>query len=209
MLPMWIAALPIASAYALTARQVGFSLPETQLMSALIFSAPVQLNLVHLRASGATAMTILSTSIVLMLQTPFYGVSLRQRIPLSRTERLGAAGFLTDSAYGLTMAQGQRASFAYLLGAELSMFAAWNLFTLIGAFLGPTVTLLLPADLSAAAPLTFLAMLVLTVGSRRDAATAVLGGMIMLAARPILPGSLALILAIAIPAVVCAAWRTG
>jgi predicted branched-subunit amino acid permease len=204
---MWIAVLPIASAYALTARQAGFSLPETQLMSAVIFSAPVQINLVNLLASGAPVMTILGTSIVLMLQATFYGVSLRQRIPLSRAERHSAAGFLTDSAYGLTMVLGQRASFAYLLGAELSMFAAWNLFTLIGAFLSPTVALLMPADLSAAAPLTFFAMLVLTVESRQDAVAAVLGGVIMLAARPILPGSLALMLAIAVPVVLSAAWR--
>ena len=49
-----------------------------------------------------------------------------------------AAYFLTDEAFGVVAGSGKR-TFAFLLGAELSLFAMWNLATLGGAIAGSAI----------------------------------------------------------------------
>jgi len=177
-LPLWLGAAPFAIAYALAARQAGLNTLETQLMSLTVYSGAVQMSILQLMSGGASLPvilpTILLTALSLNLHHFLYGLSLAQRIGFSRLERVLAAYLLTDGCYGVTVAAGTSASFSWLLGAALSLFVVWNVFTATGMLIGHLLTIPAAAHLEFVAPLTFFVLLVSILRSRSDVAVAAL-----------------------------------
>jgi predicted branched-subunit amino acid permease len=165
--PLWVGAIPIGCAYAIAARDAGLSVVETQLMSMTIFSAGLQVSAVALLQTGASGLLLLATAAVLNLHQVLLGFSLGQRLRLTPAERWIAAYFLNDGAYGATMANGAP-SFAFLLGAELSMFVVWNAATLFGALAGPYIPDPTRLGVDFVFPLLFLALLIPLLRSRTD-----------------------------------------
>ncbi|MFC1936435.1 AzlC family ABC transporter permease [Chloroflexota bacterium] len=176
MLPLWIGAAPVAISYAVAAHQAGLSVLETQLMSVFVVSAAVQLNALHLWGSGAPFVMILLSTLSVISHHILFGISLVRRMPLTLVKRLTAAYFLTDGSYLVTMAEGSRATYPFLLGAGISMFVAWNLFTLLGAKAGNTVVSLIDFDLSIIIGLTFFTLLLLSISTWTDIGTAIVSG---------------------------------
>jgi predicted branched-subunit amino acid permease len=207
-MPLWLGAVPFALVYTAAARQAGINPFEIQLMSLTIFSAPLQLSLVSLGAAGASFLIMLGVTLTLTVQLVLYGLSLRQLIRLDRKQRLAAAYFLTDGAYALTVTQGPKASFAYLLGAELSMYFIWNAGTLLGLLLNGG--LFDPAKIGAdfVVPLTFLVLLVPMVRQRADLVVVALCAMGSWALGGLLPSGL-LVLVIALLAGFLGAWLSS
>ena len=117
MAPLWLGVVPFALVYAVLARDTGLSLLETQALSALVFAGSAQVSAVGLFGSGAAALEIVSTTFLLNVRHVLYGLSLGRRIPLSRRQRPVAAYFLTDEAFGVVSARGER-TLAFLLGAD-------------------------------------------------------------------------------------------
>ena len=167
-LPLWLAAAPFGLAYALAAQEAQLSGWETQLMSLLIFSAAAQMALIQLLSTGTSMWIILLTMLVMNLHHLLYGLSLSRQILLSRRQQSLIAFFLTDAAYGVTVADDRDSNLAFLLGAELSMFVAWNLFTGIGLWLGTVIVIPSGSQLNFVVPLTFFLLLVLVTRTRLD-----------------------------------------
>ena len=207
-MPLWLGAVPFALVYTAAARQAGINPFEIQLMSLTIFSAPLQLSLVSLGAAGASFLIMLGVTLTLTVQLVLYGLSLRQLISLDRKQRLAAACFLTDGAYALTVAQGTKASFAYLFGAELSMYFIWNAGTLGGLLLNGGI--FDPAKIGAdfVVPLTFLVLLVPMVRQRADLLVVGLCALGSWALGGLLPSGL-LVLVVALLAGFLGAWLTS
>ena len=88
---------------------------------------------------------------------------------------LVGAYFLTDEAYGVSIARGAR-TFRYLLGTELSLFAVWNVATLAGALLGGVIPDPERLGVDFVFPIAFLALLVPLLRRRVDVAVAVVAG---------------------------------
>ncbi len=167
-LPLWLAAAPFGLAYALAAQAAELSGLETQLMSLFVFAAAAQMALVQLLSTSTSLWIILLTMLVMNLHHLLYGLSLSQQINFSRRQRLLAAFWLTDAAFGVTVTDDKDGKPSFLLGAELSMFVAWNLFTGIGLWLGSVVTIPPEARLDFVVPLTFFLLLVLVTRTRLD-----------------------------------------
>jgi predicted branched-subunit amino acid permease len=192
--PLWLGVVPFALVYAVLARDAGLSLLETQALSALVFAGSAQVSAVGLFGGGAAALEIVSTTFLLNVRHVLYGLSLGRRIALSRRERPAAAYFLTDEAFGVVVASGER-TVAFLLGAELSLFAMWNLATLGGAIAGSAITDPAELGIDLVFPLAFLALLVPLVRTRVDLLVAVAAGVIAYVAARSLPGGLPILLA--------------
>jgi predicted branched-subunit amino acid permease len=79
---------------------------------------------------------------------------------------------LTDAAYGVTIAAGENAAFAFLFGAEVSLYLIWNGFTALGVWLGHMVMIPASLPLDFVVPLTFFVLLVSTVKTRIDVGVA-------------------------------------
>ena len=167
-LPLWLAAAPFAFAFVIAARTAGIPDSSIQMMSLFMFTSAAQLALVELFAAGASAQIVLLTMLVMNIHHLLYGLTLTKEIRFSRAAQLLYGFFLTDAAFGVTVATTIKQKMPYLLGAELSMYSAWNLFTALGLWLG---TFFVDVDiryLDFVVPLTFFLLLVLVIKNRLD-----------------------------------------
>ncbi len=176
MVPLWAGVLPFALAFGLLARTAGFSVLETQALSALVFAGSAQIAIVNLFAGGAGAVVIVATAIALNLRHFLYGLSLgrtwggKTRPPLPLL-----ACFLTDEAYGLTIRErlAGRGGVGFYWGASLSLYVIFNLGTLAGALAGQFLPDPRRLGLDFVFPLVFVALLVPLLRGWRQCAVAV------------------------------------
>lgn len=159
MVPLWAGVIPFGAAYAVTARAAGLSLLDTQLMSLLVFAGGAQFSAAGLVAAGAGPWTLVATTFLINVRHVLYGLALSATTPLTGWRRVVAAHVLTDEAFGVHVAQG-RGRAAFLLGAGLSLFAVWNVATLVGAVFAHQVPDPGAIGLDLIFPLAFLALLV-------------------------------------------------
>lgn len=175
MMPLWLGVVPFGLAYALTARNAGLSLLETQALSVLVFAGSAQVTAVGLFGKGVAGFEVVLATFLLNVRHVLYGIRLSRQVELSGLRRLTGAYLLTDEAFGIVVARRER-SFAYLLGVELSLFVAWNLATLAGAFLGGAIPDPEKVGVDLVFPLAFLALLVPLVRTRVELAVAASAG---------------------------------
>ncbi len=190
-LPLWLAAAPVAFAYTAAAREAGLAAWEIQLMSLTVYSASAQIAAVQMLSVGAPIFTILVTAGVMNIHFLLYGLSLARRIELSRMERAISAYVLTDAAYGVTIAAGGEANFSFLFGAGLNLLLAWNTLTALGVLVGRVIVIPAWAQLDFAAPLTFFLLLILTAETRLDYAVVLISAVATLLCREMQLGSAA------------------
>jgi len=194
MTPLWLGVIPFGVAYAVLARDAGLSLLETQALSLLVFAGSSQVSAVGLFGRGAGGPEIVFTTLLLNVRHVLYGLSLGRRVPMTRRERLVAAFFLTDEAYGVSIARGAR-SFPFVLGAELSLYLTWNVATLGGALLGGIIPDPERIGVDFVFPLAFLALLVPLLRRRVDVLVAIVAGALAWLLARGLPGGLPILVA--------------
>jgi 4-azaleucine resistance transporter AzlC len=206
MLPLWLGVVPFGLAYAVTARAGGLNILETQALSVFVFAGGSQFSAAGLFASGASAATIILTTFLLNVRHALYGLSLGREMRLSTFERLIAAYFLTDEAFGVMITSKER-SFAFLLGAELSLFFSWNVATFIGALLGSSISDPAALGVDFVFPLAFLALLVPIIKARVELMVAIFAAVFAWVLNSRLPGGLPILLT-GIVASLLGAWLT-
>ncbi len=194
MTPLWLGVIPFGVAYAVLARDAGLSLVETQALSLVVFAGSSQVSAVGLFGRGAGGPEIIFTTLLLNVRHVLYGLSLGRRVPMTRRERLVAAFFLTDEAYGVSIARGAR-SFPFVLGAELSLYLTWNVATLGGALLGGVIPDPERIGVDFVFPLAFLALLVPLLRRRVDVLVAIVAGALAWLLARSLPGGLPILVA--------------
>ncbi len=204
MVPLWLGVVPFGLAYAVLARDAGLSLLETQSLSVFVFAGSAQVSAVGLFAAGAAGITVVLTTLLLNVRHVLYGLTLGRSMSLTPRQRPVAAYFLTDEAFGVVVA-GRDRSFAYLLGAELSLFITWNLSTLAGALLGGAIPDPKRLGVDLVFPLAFIALLVPLLRGRLELVVAVVSGALAFGASKMLPAGLP-ILATGIAGSLLGAW---
>ena len=160
----------------------------------LVFAGSAQVSAVGRIGRGAGGLKIVLTTFLLNVRHMLYGLSLGRTVRLDGWRRLVVAYFLTDEAFGVVAARRER-SFAFLLGAELSLFATWNLATLGGALLGSAIPDPEEIGIDLIFPLAFLALLVPLVRTRIELGVAVVAGAIAWVAAHGLPGGIPILVA--------------
>lgn len=189
MMPLWLGVAPFGLAYAVIARDAGLSVVETQALSLFVFAGASQVSAVGLFARGAGGLEIVLTTFLLNVRHVLYGVSLARQVELTPRERLVTAFFLTDEAYGVSIARSAR-SFRFVLGAELSLFLSWNIATFAGALLGGVIPDPERLGVDFVFPVAFLALLVPLLRRRADVIVAIVAGTLAWALAKGLPGGL-------------------
>lgn len=192
--PLWLGIIPFGLAYAVTARSAGLSLWETQLMSLIVFSGGAQFSAAGLFAVNASAFTVVLTTFLINARHFLYGLTLAPTMPLTRVQKLVGAHFLTDEAFGVTVAAGER-RFRALFGAELSVFVVWNLSTLAGSGLSDAVPDPAALGVDFVFPLAFLALLIPLLERRTDLSVALLSGALALLASRLVNDGLSVLIA--------------
>jgi 4-azaleucine resistance transporter AzlC len=141
-LPLAVSALVVGGVFGVLARQAGLSLPESSLMSALVFAGASQFVALGLWMAPLPVLTILLTTLIVNLRHVLLGAALRPYFArLSPLKTYSSTFFLVDESWALTIsefASGKRDA-AFLLGSGLLMFVAWVGGTVAGQIAGATL----------------------------------------------------------------------
>lgn len=198
-MPFWLAIIPFAIAFAMLAGINGFSSIETMLMSLIVFAGSAQLAIVDLAGHSASYLAILLTVLLLNLRHLLYALTLdlKLRKPREVPSPVLAAG-LTDESVGLTIAQMQHkpTSDWFVMGTVAAMYSSFAFGTAVGIVLGGRIPDPERLHLDVVFPLTFLALLLPLVRSRRSLVIAVTGGILSVALKPVIGSSNAVLIAI-------------
>ena len=197
-MPLWPGVIPFAVAYVVLARASGYSAIETQLMTLLIFAGSAQLAMVTLYASGAAAVTIVLTALILNLRHILYGLSADRQLGRDeRPRRAIIAFFLTDETYGITTREwlSGRGSAAFMLGTGLGLYVALAVATLTGILFGSLLPDVEEIGIDFIFPLSFLALLLPLLRSRLQLVVAIVAAAIALGVGQFLSGGVPILLA--------------
>jgi predicted branched-subunit amino acid permease len=137
MLPLWTGAIPSGIAYGVAAHAAGWSPFAAQVMSLTVFAAPAQFVAVE-RGTDSSVVLMLANGLALNAHLPLLGLAVAKSCRSEPRQRLLTAWFLADGAFGIASSLGPLRLPA-LLGAEVSMYAGWNLGTAIGLGSGSVI----------------------------------------------------------------------
>ncbi|MEU1124778.1 AzlC family ABC transporter permease [Streptomyces sp. NPDC005899] len=190
-------------AFGVTSAGAGLSLPQTCVLSLLVFTGASQFALVGALAAGGNPYTAAAGAFFLGVRNAFYGLRLSQLLSLPRALRPLAAHWVIDETTAVTLAQPtRRAARIGFTVTGLTLYTLWNLTTLVGALgaeaLGDTAAW----GLDAAGPAVFLALLAPMLRTGTERATAGLAVVLALGLLPVLPAGVPVLLSAAAAPVV-------
>ena len=178
--PVLVTVTVVALTFGIVARQSGLSAPEIVAMSLFVFAGASQFVMVQLLKDGVAWPFIAATVLLINLRHLLMAAALRPSfagVPLLR--RLGAAFFLTDEAFAMSIGwfRRGRTELAYYATFAIALFVLWNTGTIIGMVLGPTIGEPRRFGVDFAITATFLAIVVLGVRRRSDVVVALAAGL--------------------------------
>lgn len=180
----------------------GLSIVQTCAMSVLVFTGGSQFALVGVVGGGGSALSGAASAVLLGARNGLYGVRMAPLLGVRRGRRLVAAQLTIDESTAVALAYEDRGADAGRLGfwvTGLSIFLLWNLGTLVGAVAGSAVGDPRDFGLDAAAPAAFIALLAPRMHSRTAWTAAVLASVVAVAAVPLVPAGLPVLVAALVP----------
>lgn len=166
MIPLIVAVIPwgiLVGAYGI---ESGLSAIETQALSLAVFAGTSQLVAIGMLESGAGAVSILITTLLITSRHLLYSMAMRNQIKALPFHWRGSLGFLlTDELFVNIQREDLAFNRWYALGGGLSFYVAWNLATLSGIFAGAFIPDLTHIGLDFAVVATFIAIVVPMVKS--------------------------------------------
>ncbi len=199
-LPLLLGVVPFGLIFGALAVSAGIPAFEAQAFSFFIFAGSAQFVAIGLVAGQTPALLIVATILVVNLRHMLYSAALGPHVQhLSLRWKVPLAWLLTDEAFATASLRYRRDdrqhAHWYFLGTGLTLWAFWQLSTLLGIALGARVPERWSLDF--ALPLTFLAILVPQVRDRPSLAAALVAGVlaVALAGMPLKLGLMVSILA--------------
>jgi predicted branched-subunit amino acid permease len=163
-LPLLIPVVPFGIILGAIGVDLGFSLLEIFATSIIIFGGASQIVFLQLLSGGASVLITITSTFVVNSRHLLYGASLSEylnKLPL--VWKILLSYLLTDQAFAVSNVyfsknKNDKLKHYYLLGSGFILWFVWQLFTLVGIFLGSII----PDELGLAytIPLTFIALLV-------------------------------------------------
>lgn len=158
--------LPVAMGYVPLGMVFGFLLVQAgavwwvaPLASLLVFAGAAQFMAIPLLAMGAPVEGIVLTTAIVNIRHVFYGLSLLDKLPVSRLARAYLVWVLTDENYSVITTLPKNASSRQMVGVAMLNHVWWVLGALIGAAVGVRAsTTLVGIDFSLAALFAVLAV---------------------------------------------------
>lgn len=182
MAPLLLGVVPFGLVAGVASVEAGIGVVGAVAFSVVVFAGASQLAAITLLGSGAPAVVAIVTGVVINLRMLMYSASLAQQLAdVSRRRRLLGAYLLTDQAYAVATAdhaehpdRASGARFALYVGGGLTLWATWQVATVVGAVAGGLVPDSVP--LAFAIPLAFLSLVVPAVRDRAGLVAALVGG---------------------------------
>ncbi len=161
----------------------GLGLGQASALSVLTFTGASQFAVVSVVAGGGTVVAAVGGALLIGARNALYGPSVAPLFRGGRLRRALSAHFVIDETTAMAVAQDDpdRAREAFWT-TGLWLFAFWNVGTVLGLVAGNAMDDPGMLGLDAAFPAAFVALLVPHLRTREGRVTAVLGGVIALAA---------------------------
>jgi 4-azaleucine resistance transporter AzlC len=180
-------AMAFGASFAAISVGSGLTLPQTMVLSLVMFTGASQFAFVGVAATGGSPLAAVPAALLLGVRNAFYGVPVSEILHPRGLARVWTAHFVIDetTAMAISQATARARRFAFWT-TGLILFTLWQLGSLAGALVGRAVD---PAavGLDAAAPAVFLALLWPSL-RRREARWVALGGVVVaLALLPVAP----------------------
>ena len=195
--PMLIGVIPFGLVAGATPVATGLGGGVSVGLSTIVFAGASQLAAADALADGASAAVAVVAACTINLRLMLYSASLAPHLAeVSLKRRLLIGYLLTDQAYAVSIvrwtkeaddaatggppAPGLDHKLPFYFGAALTLWANWQVCTVIGVVAGSALPGSLPLDF--AVPLVFLVLLVPAITSRPSAVAAMVGGGVALLA---------------------------
>jgi len=165
----------------------GLTLPQTMVLSLVMFTGASQFAFVGVAASGGSPFAAVPAALLLGMRNAFYGVPISEILHPRGFARLWTAHFVIDETTAMAIGQATpRARRFAFWTTGMILFSLWQLGSLAGALVGRAVN---PTDigLDAAAPAVFLALLWPMLRRREGRWLALGGAAVALALIPVAP----------------------
>ncbi|HJV13702.1 MAG TPA: AzlC family ABC transporter permease [Propionibacteriaceae bacterium] len=180
-------AMAFGASFAAISVGSGLSLPQTMVLSLVMFTGASQFAFVGVAATGGSPLAAVPAALLLGVRNAFYGVPVSEILHPRGLARIWTAHFVIDETTAMAISQATARARRFAFWATgLILFTLWQLGSLAGALVGRAVD---PAavGLDAAAPAVFLALLWPSL-RRREARWVALGGVVVaLALLPVAP----------------------
>lgn len=187
--PILLGVAPFGLIFGALAISAGMPPALAQATSAIIFAGSAQFITAQLVGAGASGLVILMVVFVVNLRHALYSASIAPYVKhLGPAWKIVLAYLLTDEAYAVVITHYQRIASEpespdrrhwYFLGAGLTLWASWQVSTLVGLFIGARLPESWPTGFFL--PLTFIALVVPALRDRPSVVAAAVAGFVGLA----------------------------
>lgn len=172
----------------------GLSLLQTGALSALMFTGASQFALVGVVGAGGGVWAGAATAALLGSRNALYGLRLSSLLEARGWRRPAASHFVIDETTAMAIARDTPPMSRYAFWATgFSVFAFWNLGTLIGALATHALPDPKVLGFDAAPPAAFLALLAPRIRAREPLAIALASGVVALVLLPFVPAGVPLL----------------
>ncbi|MEU7649681.1 AzlC family ABC transporter permease [Streptomyces huasconensis] len=195
---VWLADAVVGVSFGAIAVGGGLPLWVPVLMSLLVYAGSAQFSAVGLLTAGGGPVAAAATGLLLNSRTAAFSLALAEDLGRSWAARLIGAHLITDETAAFVLAQrGRRQRKAAFWISGIGLFVAWNLSVLAGALAGSALGDTDRFGLDAAFPAVLLALVLPALrgdsAARRASAA---GAVIAVAAAPLLPAGVPVLLAL-------------
>ena len=165
-IPVILGFVPVGIAYAIMARQAGFSVLQTCGMSLAVFAGASQMMAVGMYIQGASIIAMILATFILNLRHLIMSVCVVNRMRKDTTKiKLLAAFGVTDESFAIfTTEKMEKCSAWFFLGLITVTYTSWNVGTLIGAVASDFLPEIVTASLGIALYAMFIVLVIETAG---------------------------------------------
>ena len=169
-IPLQLGVFPFGIAYGILGIEVGLTNIQTYLLSIIIFAGVSQIVFAQLFSTFTPSFMIVGTIGIVNLRHILYGVSLSSYLKkLSLKWRVILSYLITDEAFAISykrFSEEKKTKYMHfhLLGSGITLWISWQISTLIGIFIGPSIPNSL--NLEYVIPLSFIAIVVVSINTK-------------------------------------------
>ena len=169
-IPLQLGVFPFGIAYGILGIEVGLTNIQTYLLSIIIFAGVSQIVFAQLVSTFTPSFMIVGTIGIVNLRHILYGVSLSSYLKkLSLKWRIILSYLITDEAFAISykrFSEEKKTKYMHfhLLGSGITLWTSWQISTLIGIFIGPSIPNSL--NLEYVIPLSFIAIVVVSINTK-------------------------------------------
>ncbi|HET9723213.1 MAG TPA: AzlC family ABC transporter permease [Actinomycetota bacterium] len=193
--PLAIAVAAFGISFGLLARAEGWGWAAPVVMSATTFAGSSQFAALSVLGDGGTVAAAVTAALLLNARYAPIGVSVAPYMSGSAWSRFLHAQLIVDESWAISAEGHGRYNTRMLIGAGLTLYAAWIAGTAVGSLFGDALADPEALGLDAAFPALFLALLVPQIRDRRALAAALLGAAIAVVLTPVAPAGVPIIAA--------------